>query len=198
MATHRRVLPGLATAGALLVAATTCLTVSYAGGPTSPCGGAQGVDPSYPYPKAQIGVWGYDLLTQKLYNPGAYTDVMGYCQPIWVSDFTYVGLMDRIKAVNQARIIVPPELRDRTYDRAYIDLDGELHWLSPIRMELPPQGEAVDIDVEVGDAITTLTAQFYPYSHLPGGVYVWPQAGAPSQAVTVEWEGAWKTLFQGL
>ncbi len=162
----------------------------------SPCGGAQGVDPAYPYPGAKLGVWGYDLAKQQLVDPGPYTDVMGYCVPIWVSDFTYVALMDRIKGVNMAKIVVPAEMKNLTYDRAYVGVDGELHWLSPVTMEMPPQGEAVDIDVEVGADLRTVSAHYYPYDHLPGGVFVWPQAGAPSLAVTVPWNGAWKTLLQ--
>src|SRR4029079_14363205 len=75
----------------------------------SPCGGAAGADPSYPYQGAIIGKWGYNLLTQQLYNPNNVTDVMGYCQPIWVSDFTFKGFFDRIKAVNNANIVFPPE-----------------------------------------------------------------------------------------
>lgn len=161
----------------------------------SPCGGAQGTDPGYPYPQAAIGVWGYDIAEPRLLDPGT-KDVMSYCFPIWVSDYTYVALMNRIQGVNQTRIVVPAELRDLTYDRAYVDGDGELHWLPPVQMEAPPQGEAVAMDVEVGGSLTTLTGHFYPYSHLPGGVFVWPQAGAPSRAVTVEWQGVFKTLEQ--
>lgn len=162
----------------------------------SPCGGAQGTDPNYPYPGAKTGVWGYNLLTQQLYGPAAYTDVMGYCTPLWTSDYTYKALMDRIKAVNMASIFVPPELRNLTYDRASVDGDGELHWLPAVQMEMPPQGEPVEMDVEAGGGTVTVTGHFYPYSHLPGGVFVWPQAGAPSSAVTIEWDGAWKTLLQ--
>lgn len=161
----------------------------------SPCGGAQGTDPSYPYPGAKLGTWGYHLLTQQLYNPQAYSDVMGYCVPIWVSDFTYTHLMDRIKAVNQAKIIVPPELRNLTYDRAYIGQDDELHWLSPVTMEIPPQGEPIDMDIQLGSEVTTVSGHYYPYSHLPGGVFLWPQQGGPSPSVTIAWDGKYKTLL---
>ncbi len=161
----------------------------------SPCGGAQGTDPQYPYPGAKIGVWGYNLVTQKLYDPAAFTDVMGYCMPIWVSDFTYVGFVDRMKAVNNASIFVPPEMKNRTYDRAYVDPAGELHWLPPVTMEMPPQGEPVDLDIEADSGAYLVAGHYYPYDHLPGGVFLWPQAGSPSTSVTLDWEGAVKTLL---
>lgn len=160
----------------------------------SPCGGAQGTDPNYPYSGAKIGVWGYNLLTQKLYDPNGYTDVMGYCFPIWVSDFTYLGFLNRIKAVNNASVVVPPELKDRTYDRAWVDEAGDLHWLPAVQMELPPQGEPVEIDVEAGGGSYVVDGHYYPYDHLPGGVFVWPQADGPSSAVSLEWQGAVTTL----
>jgi hypothetical protein len=161
----------------------------------SPCGGAQGTDPNYPYSGAKLGVWGYHLLTQQLYDPNANTDVMGYCLPMWVSDFTYVGLLDRIKAVNQASIYVPPELKNRTYDRAWVDDAGELHWLPALKMELPPQGEPVELDVEADGGSYAVAGHYYPYDHLPGGVFVWPQASGPSAAITVQWKGSFKTLL---
>ena len=160
----------------------------------SPCGGAQGTDPDYPYSNAATGVWGYNLLTQKLYEP-THKDVMGYCFPIWVSDFTYNGFLNRIKGVNSASIVVPPEMKNLTYDRAWVGEDGDLHWLPSLKMETPPMGEPVDLDVEAGGDAHLVTGHFYPYDHLPGGVFLWPQAGAPSSAVTVEWKGSIRTLL---
>jgi hypothetical protein len=161
----------------------------------SPCGGAQGTDPSYPHSNATLGTWGYNLLTGQIYNPDAYKDVMGYCVPIWVSDFTFVRLMDRIKAVNQAKIVVPPELLNLTYDRAYVDPGGELHRLPSMQMEMPPQGEAVEMDVETSGEVATVSGHYYPYSHLEGGVFVWPQVGGAGAAVTIPWKGSYKTLL---
>ena len=61
----------------------------------APCGGAGGVDPRYPTPDGSIGAWGYDF-------PGGYDirrggelvgpwtdDVMGYCDPRWISDYQF-------------------------------------------------------------------------------------------------------------
>lgn len=72
----------------------------------APCGGPAGIDPNYPYPDAHIGVWGLDLIetdfvhavVPQLISPTTY-DLMSYCNPKWVSDYTYVGVMDRRESV---------------------------------------------------------------------------------------------------
>lgn len=60
----------------------------------SPCGGASGPDPNYPYPGALIGVWGYDSVLNQLHSPLTDYDIMGYCHPNWVSDYVYKGILD--------------------------------------------------------------------------------------------------------
>jgi hypothetical protein len=59
----------------------------------SPCGGATSPDPNYPYANAAIGVYGFDLTTSTLKPPTA-TDVMGYCNNQWISDYTYRGVLN--------------------------------------------------------------------------------------------------------
>lgn len=70
----------------------------------APCGGAGGPDRKYPYARGGIGVWGYDLLTKDLIDPdGRARDFMGYCQPVWVSDYTFRGLYERMTAVEKTK-----------------------------------------------------------------------------------------------
>jgi len=155
----------------------------------SPCGGAQGTDPAYPYDGASIGVWGYDLLSKQLYSPDVMTDVMGYCTPVWISDFTYKALFDRIKFVNSASLIYPPELVDRTYQRVRLDGEGNLTWLPDTLIHTPPQGEPLTITVQTALGSEAVTAQLYPYDHLPGGVLVWPQPTSATTGITVHHAG---------
>lgn len=57
-------------------------------------------DPEYPYERGLIGVWGYDLATGKLKDPEVYTDLMGFCDNPWISDYTYDALFDFIQENN--------------------------------------------------------------------------------------------------
>ncbi|MFN2602457.1 MAG: hypothetical protein ABR582_06830 [Gemmatimonadaceae bacterium] len=60
----------------------------------APCGGAANPDPNYPYFGASIGTYGFDVAAQTIYSPASTFDLMSYCAPRWLSDYTYVGVMD--------------------------------------------------------------------------------------------------------
>ena len=66
----------------------------------SPCGNPSGIDPNYPrvgnYAGGFIGSYGYDIATNTLKEPKFYTDIMGYCNLQWISDYTYVGMMTNL------------------------------------------------------------------------------------------------------
>ena len=64
----------------------------------APCGGVQGADPNYPYAGAKIGSWGWDSQTGKLMSPATYYDLMAYCSPEWVSDYTYKAVQTFLEA----------------------------------------------------------------------------------------------------
>lgn len=59
----------------------------------APCGTSP-ADPNYPYPNAEIGVWGYDQGTGAVKDSVAMFDLMSYCSPAWISDYTYKGVLD--------------------------------------------------------------------------------------------------------
>jgi hypothetical protein len=61
----------------------------------SPCGGAGGPDPNYPYPQGLIGAYGLDVDTKEIKTPNGNTDIMGYCNArFWISDYTFKGIFD--------------------------------------------------------------------------------------------------------
>jgi hypothetical protein len=155
----------------------------------SPCGGAAGADQNYPYPNASIGSWGYNLLTGQLFSPSEYSDVMGYCSPIWVSDYTYKAIFNRIKSVNGANVVFPQELLNRTYDRVRVDPNGGLTWMDSIQLATPPMGEEKSVVLTSETGSETVTGQYYEYDHLPGGVLFWPASQQPFQAVQIQVEG---------
>jgi hypothetical protein len=59
----------------------------------APCGGAGGADPAFPYPGGSIGNYGFDFATATIKAPTS-ADVMGYCNSTWISDYTYVAVMN--------------------------------------------------------------------------------------------------------
>jgi hypothetical protein len=58
----------------------------------TPCGNPSGVDPDYPYPAGNIGVFGIEMQHEVLESPDT-PDIMGYCANPWVSDYTYRGVL---------------------------------------------------------------------------------------------------------
>jgi Metallo-peptidase family M12B Reprolysin-like len=72
------------------------------GRPHSPCGGAANPDPEYPYAGASIGVRGMDLSVPEIKDPASYTDLMGYCNPQWISDYSYTQILDFMGAPTKA------------------------------------------------------------------------------------------------
>lgn len=57
----------------------------------APCGINGNTDPNYPYSSGNIGVYGLDVATATLYPPAS-AEVMSYCHPQWISDYTYTGV----------------------------------------------------------------------------------------------------------
>lgn len=60
----------------------------------APCGNPAGVDAAFPYADGSIGAYGYDASTSALKDPATEKDVMSYCTPAWISDYTYRAVLD--------------------------------------------------------------------------------------------------------
>jgi hypothetical protein len=58
----------------------------------APCGGPSGIDQNYPYANASIGHYGLDTSNMTVWSPDSTKDLMSYCSPKWLSDYTYIGL----------------------------------------------------------------------------------------------------------
>lgn len=65
----------------------------------SPCD-APGADNDYPYPDADIGIWGFDTINNLYYSPTARKDYMSYCNPVWVSDYVYLQVYPFISTIS--------------------------------------------------------------------------------------------------
>jgi hypothetical protein len=70
----------------------------------APCGGVASPDPQYPYASGTIGVYGYDVSNGSLKSPVT-SDLMGYCGFGWISDYTYLGILNyRLSTNNSAAL----------------------------------------------------------------------------------------------
>lgn len=69
----------------------------------APCGNPGNVDPHYPYPNGFIGEYGLDLDDEIVFKPNEAMDMMGYCGPEWISDYTYEALLqEQLRASSRA------------------------------------------------------------------------------------------------
>jgi hypothetical protein len=57
----------------------------------APCG-VVSEDPYYPYTGGLIGQHGLRVDTMQIFDPAIHADIMGYCEPVWISDYNYAAL----------------------------------------------------------------------------------------------------------
>lgn len=150
----------------------------------APCGGASGADPSFPYGGGSIGVWGYDIVSGQLKDPRTHSDILGYCDTQWISDYTYSAIFSRLRSVNTSFLVAGDPVR---YATLVVDVDGGLSWGAEVELVVPPTGEATSATwTAAGAALATADAIFMPVSHVDGGVlYVPLPAGGAADAVSL-------------
>jgi hypothetical protein len=121
----------------------------------TPCGSVSGADPNYPYANGSIGQYGLDVSTGTLYSPSSMKDVMSYCDPKWISDYTYKKLFDDQMARGAAPMIT--SLSTAAAQRQIL-----------AQVIIQPAGQAGG---------QTGTAEFQPSYILPGGPGEFPEPG---------------------
>ncbi len=156
----------------------------------APCGGTNGVDPSFPDSTGGIGQWGFDMRSKTLISPSSGKDIMGYCQPEWISGYTYSALFDRIAAVNGVTPSTTMPLGPKpgstelaalkSYRFVDVAEDGTLSWGEPVSLREEPVADPRPVTFEGSDGapVATAIAHYYKYDHLPGGFLVVPDGGA--------------------
>jgi hypothetical protein len=65
----------------------------------APCGGPTGVDPNYPHSDGTTGGYGYDFAAGSV-EPPSISDIMGYCDPKWISEYTYAAVLNYLTSVS--------------------------------------------------------------------------------------------------
>jgi hypothetical protein len=141
----------------------------------SPCG-VDDPDPDYPYPNAGMGsVYGFDFDAMKLVKPKGLKDVMSYCAPVWISDYTYRGIFERLDYIAQESFRVLELGPAERFRIARIRRDGTSVWLG----ERARRGSAARRSLELlnaaGKPVTTVQVQVARVDHGPGS-YVWLRA----------------------
>jgi hypothetical protein len=163
----------------------------------APCGRPQAVDTDYPYARAAIGVPGWNVVTKELVDPeGRSKDFMSYCSPVWVSDYTWSGIFERMVDVQQQIAHEAARPDDADAD-AGADADGGGDASASASAgaasgDADADGDAAsragafrafDFDgedgLEVGDPI-----------EIAGGAAAADAAAAAGPSVTVRWESA--------
>jgi hypothetical protein len=149
----------------------------------SPCGVDDDVDAAFPYPAGDLGkTYGFDPTLQKLLRPTAYKDVMGYCSPVWVSDYTYRGIYDALLAIE-----AQPAFRARTFGAperllvARIGRGGVTSWRADSAGALSGELSQVALLDAAGRELGFVQARFRRLDHAPGGT-LWLRATELAQS----------------
>ena len=166
---------------------------------------AQSIDPSFPSAYIQtlpasspysgqfgsIGAIGYDIVAKQFLDPSQTGDIMGYCPPTWVSDYTYNALFTRVQQVNGAADVIGNPFKFTTpqaYRFVNVYDDGSVRWGQAINMRDKPQG-AADHTVTYlganGAVLGTATAHLHRFDHSTGGYLLVPEGPAGFTSIKV-------------
>jgi Peptidase M66 len=134
-------------------------------------------DPEYPYADGEIGDWGYDLANKKLIDPaGKARDMMGYCDPDWISDYTFNALVERVSYLNgTARKIGGPQ--PEAWVSYVIDEEGA-HRGDTMTIAAAPTAATRLVERISGTSAEQVETRFYPFDHVPGGILLVREADA--------------------
>lgn len=143
--------------------------------------GASEVDSAFPYIKndiAYIGWVGWDHRNPStFFDPAKYKDMMGYCNPFWVSDYVYAKFADRIAALNGSTMLLG---KDAVSTWRVLDVIGtKATWgqsiLNPTPHEGEPEGATV-YDVN-GQILLEITVYRTVIRGVKGFMYLVPEPG---------------------
>lgn len=153
--------------------------------------GSSGTDPNYPHEGGFIGNRGWDLRTGSLVDPDTVWDYMSYCNPTFVSDWTYEATHERIADINKMYNGGSAARYERTRWHAVYQLaDGELLWGSDRDIIGMPGARWVDVELldDQGQVLLQVDGRYSPYSHDAGGVVVFRPVPVDYTAVRVNGE----------
>jgi len=127
--------------------------------PCVPNGGSiAGVDPKYPFPDGHTGIIGYDARSNALLSDKG-TDLMGYCSNVWLSEYTYGGITDRVALVNGNKAELLDASALQTFRVLLVGGTKGARWGVPITKPSLPEGTPVTARVfdEAGNELQEIT-----------------------------------------
>lgn len=141
----------------------------------APCGDPQGLDGSYPYADGRTGVYGLDVAAQTL-KPPTTSDIMGYCDPKWIGDYSYRAVLDYLSPASpvvtsaaagsaaQPCLLVWGYIRDR---EMILEPAFQVH----TRPSLPRRPGPYSLSAAAEDGTSIFDLSFAPkeIADLPGG-----------------------------
>ena len=147
--------------------------------PCAPGGQIDGVDPNFPYQGASVGVYGWDHRTDTLATPQRNTDIMGYCEDQWFSDYTYNGILEEVASLKQLQLsVAPPDERVGSWQVLLVDPTFGARWGLPIPgpAVAPGVAETADVLDASGGLVEQITVYRTEVSEIDGfSIYV-PEA----------------------
>ena len=149
--------------------------------PCSRGGAIDGVDTSFPDRTGATASWGWDSRTSKLLPP-THKDIMGYCQPNWISAYTYTGLAERARQVSQRAYVQAPRIATR-WRQLVAHGDGTARWNAGIETETPGELEPASVLDASGREVAQIQIARIPLADSEDQFVFLPEPGA-----------AWHTL----
>lgn len=151
----------------------------------APCGISG--DKNYPYSNALIGTWGYDATTDTLVDPATSKDFMSYCDPAWVSDYTWKALYERISAVNALAFRAAPVRVPTFVVQVEEGEASKALRLGALSARVGQPGVEVSLLAADGHVLDTVASRLAAHSH--GGVSLFvpaPQTPVAALAFTLD------------
>jgi hypothetical protein len=114
---------------------------------------AEGLSVEYPHIHGWIGAWGWGLLRRQLFAPDDAYDYMSYCEPSWVSDWTWARTYERIATLTSYADALPSEQGWLLI--AAPGAAGMHWWVAPGRVD-PARvhtGERVELELDAGEHV---------------------------------------------
>jgi hypothetical protein len=143
------------------------------------------IDQDYPHDPKTIGPWSWDVVNQALVDPATHTDIMGYCDNQWISDYQYGKLFTRTQNVNQPLLSFPNG--PPVYDVVAVDGLGGVDFVPNVKLDRLAGGKQASVQVRGRDGKSrNQDVAFYPYDHMSGGWFFLPAGEADEVSVVVD------------